>query len=64
MANRKKTVPLVVYTDGRRNEIGTAEIEVWPGEVRVNGTLYNGDDISGVVPIINEETLDPRWRIY
>jgi hypothetical protein len=39
MSKKKKTVPLVVYTDGRRNEIGTAEIEVWPGEVRVSGTL-------------------------
>lgn len=41
---RTKKVPLVVYTDGRRNEIGEAEIEEWPGEVRVHGT------ITGVIP--------------
>jgi hypothetical protein len=62
--SKKKKVPLVVYTDGRRNEIGTAEIEVWPGEVRVSGTAYNVGDISAVVPNVNDETLDPRYRIY
>lgn len=44
----KKKVPLVVYTDGRRNEIGVAEIEQWPGEVRVHGT------ITGVIPMLSQ----------
>lgn len=43
----KKKVPLVDYTDGRRNEIGEAEIELWPGEVRVHGT------ITGVIPMLS-----------
>lgn len=42
-----KKVPLVVYTEGRRNEIGEAEVEEWPGEVRVSGTII------GVMPIVN-----------
>jgi hypothetical protein len=44
---RTKKVPLVIYTEGRRNEIGEAEIEEWPGEVRVSGT------ITGVLPIVS-----------
>lgn len=52
-------VPLVEYeTTGRRNEIGEAELTVWPGEVRVSGT------IEGVIPMIEGVTLDPRGRIY
>lgn len=34
-----KTVPLVIYTDGKRNEIGTATVKVTPGEARVTGTI-------------------------
>lgn len=60
----KKKVPLVVYTDGRRNEIGEAEIEMWPGEVRVEVTIDGVGDISGVVPIVNDASLDTRNRIY
>jgi hypothetical protein len=59
----KKKVPLVVYTDGRRNEIGTAEIELWPGEVRVEGTI-DASTIQGVIPIIGDVSLDTRNRIY
>lgn len=50
MELRKKKVPLVIYTDGKRNEIGEAEVEQWPGEVRVSG------HITGVVPMFGVET--------
>lgn len=34
-----KEVPLVTYQDGHRNEIGTATVQVTPGEVRVEGKI-------------------------
>lgn len=46
MADSKK-VPLVVYTDGRRNEIGEAEITMWPGEIEIKGS------VTGVMPLID-----------
>jgi hypothetical protein len=48
-----KKVPLVVYDEqGNRNEIGTAEVEVWPGEVRVKG-LVDDAEIVGTIPIFS-----------
>lgn len=46
----KKNVPLVVYQDGKRNVIGEAEIEIWPGEVRVS-VYGDGRNVTGVIPI-------------
>lgn len=43
-----KEVPLVVYTDGQRNEVGTATVSVTPGEVHVTGT------ITGAVPMFED----------
>lgn len=44
-------VPLVIYEGGRRNQIGTAEIQIWPGETRVVGTL------TAVIPIMVVENI-------
>jgi hypothetical protein len=41
----KHTVPVVVYVNGRRNEIGEAEIKVWPGEA------YNGALVEQVISV-------------
>jgi hypothetical protein len=49
-----KKVPLIMYEGGLKNEIGTATIEVTPGEVRVTGT------INAVVPIFQETDLHPQ----
>jgi hypothetical protein len=37
--DNEREVPLVVYTDGRRNEIGTARVQVTPGEMYVTGQI-------------------------
>lgn len=44
-----KRVPIVQYADGRRNEIGTAKIEISPGEGLFAGDL---DNIESVVPVV------------
>lgn len=52
-----KKVPVVTYDEhGRRDEIGEAEVEVWPGEVRVEGVLTN---LHGVIPILDGISLQP-----
>jgi hypothetical protein len=48
-----KIVPLAMYVDGRRNEIGTATVSVTPGEVLVEGT------ITGVVAEIFKDPTAP-----
>lgn len=47
----KHTVPITVYDNGRHNEIGEAEIQVWPGEA------YNGALVERVVPVF--EAMEP-----
>ena len=50
----KKKVPLVIYDEhGRRNEIGEAVVEVWPGEVRLEAAI-KAAKISGVIPILDQ----------
>lgn len=51
----KKKVPVVVYQDGKRNEIGEAEVDIWPGEVRVSGMLF-----TGVIPITESFGFSPE----
>lgn len=38
-SSNTKEVPLVTYQDGHRNEIGTATVQVTPGEVRVEDKI-------------------------
>lgn len=52
--NDGKEVPLVIYTDGQRNEIGTAKINVTPGETSVTGTI-----IAGALPVFEQMISDP-----
>lgn len=47
-----KEVPLVIYTNGQRNEVGTAKVTVTPGEVLASGT------ITGAIPQFEEEKKD------
>jgi hypothetical protein len=47
--NDGKTVPLVDYSDGKRNVIGSAKIRVTPGEVLFDGSV---DNIESVVPLL------------
>lgn len=51
--NDGKEVPLVIYTDGQRNEIGTVKINVTPGETSVTGT------ITGALPVFEQMISDP-----
>lgn len=60
-----QTVPLVTYTNDQRNEIGTADIQVTPGEATVVSPIqsvvpiFEGDRPDGVqsksVPLVVEE---------
>lgn len=52
-----KTVPLVMYTDGKRNEIGEAVIKVTPGEVLVSG------NINGAVPMFGIDIHHGQFSI-
>lgn len=51
---KPNVVPLVTYEGGQRNEIGTAEVQVTPGEVLVSGKIITsataifGDALKGV----------------
>lgn len=59
-----KEVPLVIYTHGQRNEIGTAKLHVTPGETHVSGTItgalpiFGSENLSSVVPVDIEEPKD------
>jgi hypothetical protein len=48
----KQTVPLTTYSGGRHNDIGEAEIKVWPGE------MYNGALIQRVIPVFEKQEID------
>lgn len=58
--NDGKIVPLVDYSDGRRNVIGTAKISVTPGEVLFTGTLGS---IESVVPLLGLIPTDGQFSI-
>jgi hypothetical protein len=50
----EKEVPLVVYTNNQRNEIGTARIKVTPGEMYVAG------QIGGVLAMVLDDTKSDK----
>lgn len=58
--NDGKTVPIVQYVDGRRNEIGEAKIKIAPGEVLFTGTLAN---IESVVPLLGLSIPEGQFSI-
>jgi hypothetical protein len=53
----EKEVPLVVYTNNQRNEIGTARVKVNPGEIVVTGT------ITGAVAQITDSMPDAAYSL-
>ncbi len=52
-----KEVPLVIYTDGQRNEVGTASIQITPGEVLVTGS------ITGAIPVFGKENISAAYSL-
>lgn len=52
-----KEVPLVIYTNGQRNEVGTAQLHVTPGEVYATGT------ITGVIPVFGTENISAAYSL-
>lgn len=57
-AEDAKEVPLVTYSDGQRNEIGTANVKVTPGEA-----LVAGKTVIGAVAIFAEPKDDPDYPL-
>lgn len=56
-SNDDKEVPLVIYTNGQRNEIGTAKLYVTPGEVYATG------NITGALPIFGKENISAAYSL-
>lgn len=55
---RQHEVPLVMYTNGQRNEIGVAKVAVTPGEVHASGTIVGAVPIFGVESLSTERSLE------
>ena len=55
--NDGKEVPLVIYTNGQRNEIGTAKLHVTPGEMAVTA------QITGALPVFGAENISAAYSL-